>query len=60
MPTYYARATVEGTSKPQSVKVEASNGAEAKKLIAMRLGGKIKHWNNSPVAPVKPPSWFKG
>ena len=60
MATYYARARVEGTSTAQHIKVEASSGSEAKKIIEMRLGGKVKSWLNSPTPGHKPPSWFKG
>ena len=56
--TYYARATVRGTTTPQSVQVQAGSSSEAKKLIEARLG-KVKHWNNSPVPAPKPPSWFR-
>ena len=57
--TYYARVTIQGTTTPQSVQVQAANSVEAKKLIEARLG-KAKHWNNGPVAASKPPSWFRG
>ena len=57
--TYYARVTVQGTTTPQSVQVQAGSSTEAKKLIEARVG-KVKTWNNSPTAPRKPPSWFRG
>ncbi len=60
MATFYARAKIEGTSTAQHIKVEASSSSEAKKMIEMRLGGKVKSWISSPTAWSKPPSWFKG
>lgn len=60
MATYYARVRIEGTTTPQDVKVEANGITEAKRLIEMRLGGKVKSWLKSPTASSKLPSWFKG
>ena len=34
--TYYARVTIQGTTTPQSVQVQAANSVEAKKLIEAR------------------------
>ena len=58
--TYYACAKVEGINTPQHSKVEASSTSEAKKAIEMSLGGKVKNWIHAPIAPSKPPAWFKG
>lgn len=60
MATYYATVKVEGTYSFQDIKVQAQNGHEAKKIIEMRLGGKVKSWLRSPTPASKPPRWFRG
>ena len=60
MATYYASAKVEGTQSTQDIKVEANSGSEAKKIIEMRLGGKVKSWIRQPIPMSKPPRWFRG
>ena len=42
MATYYATVKVEGTASSQDFKVTAQSGSEAKKIIEMRVGGKVK------------------
>ncbi len=60
MATYYATVKVEGTASSQDIKVQASSGSEAKKIIEMRVGGKVKSWIRSPIPQHKPPRWFRG
>lgn len=60
MATYYATAKVQGTNSSQDIMVQAQSGSDAKKIIEMRLGGKVKSWIRLPTPAHKPPSWFRG
>lgn len=59
MATYYGTAKVKGTNSSQDIQAQAQSGSEAKKIIEMRLGGKVT-WIRQPIPMNKLPRWFRG